>query len=99
MHTHVQTKQPIRFQKRVLSGSDCDCPIIAAVQVLAQQEHLERSEQIRMEHELHKQLVAERAQARYRKHFDICRGILGQIVDLATKAGEYRLLTSKYLCS
>ncbi|KAK9975283.1 hypothetical protein ABG768_023336 [Culter alburnus] len=65
--------------------------------VLAQQERLERSEQIRMEHELHKQLVAERAQARYRKHFDFCRGILGQIVDLATKAGEYRLLTSNLI--
>ncbi|KAI2665003.1 Sperm flagellar protein 2 [Labeo rohita] len=62
--------------------------------VLAQQERLERSEEIRMEHELHKQLVAERAQARYRKHSDICREILGQIVDLATKAGEYRLLTA-----
>ncbi|XP_077097866.1 sperm flagellar protein 2 isoform X4 [Siphateles boraxobius] len=65
--------------------------------VLAQQERLERSEQIRMEHELHKQLVAERLQARCRKHFDICRGILGQIVDLATKAGEYRLLTSNLI--
>ncbi len=73
------------------------CPFIAVVQVLAQQERLERSEEIRMERELHKQLVAERAQAHYRKHFDICRGILEQIVDLATKAGEYRLLTAKYL--
>lgn len=81
-----------------MRGLDHDCPITAAVQVLAQQERLERSEQIRIEHELHKQLVAEHVQARYRKHFDICRGILGQIVDLATKAGEYRLLTSKYLC-
>ncbi|CAM4546278.1 unnamed protein product [Leuciscus chuanchicus] len=65
--------------------------------VLAQQERLERSEQIRIEHELHKQLLAERVQARYRKHFDFCRGILGQIVDLATKAGEYRLLTSNLI--
>ncbi|XP_050965216.1 sperm flagellar protein 2 isoform X2 [Labeo rohita] len=65
--------------------------------VLAQQERLERSEEIRMEHELHKQLVAERAQARYRKHSDICREILGQIVDLATKAGEYRLLTANLI--
>ncbi|XP_067295685.1 sperm flagellar protein 2 isoform X2 [Pseudorasbora parva] len=62
--------------------------------VLARQERLERSEQIKMEQELHKQLAAERAQARCRKHSDICRGILGQIVDLATKAGEYRLLTA-----
>uniref|UniRef100_A0A9J7YVX3 Sperm flagellar 2 n=1 Tax=Cyprinus carpio carpio TaxID=630221 RepID=A0A9J7YVX3_CYPCA len=65
--------------------------------VLAQQERLERSEEIRMERELHKQLVAERAQARYRKHFEICRGILEQIVDLATKAGEYRLLTANLI--
>uniref|UniRef100_A0A8C2DVL8 Sperm flagellar 2 n=1 Tax=Cyprinus carpio TaxID=7962 RepID=A0A8C2DVL8_CYPCA len=65
--------------------------------VLALQERLERSEEIRMERELHKQLVAERAQARYRKHFEICRGILEQIVDLATKAGEYRLLTANLI--
>ncbi len=88
-------KYTSEYQKKFLSG--LDCPIIAIVQVLAQQELLERSEEIRMERELHKQLVAERAQARYRKHFDICRGILEQIVDLATKAGEYRLLTAKYL--
>ncbi|XP_051981958.1 sperm flagellar protein 2-like isoform X1 [Xyrauchen texanus] len=65
--------------------------------VLARQEHLEHSEEIRMERELHKRLAAERAQAGYRKHFDICREILGQIVDLATKAGEYRLLTSNLI--
>ncbi|XP_051552291.1 sperm flagellar protein 2 [Myxocyprinus asiaticus] len=65
--------------------------------VLARQEHLERSEEIRMEREQHKRLAAERAQAGYRKHFDICREILGQIVDLATKAGEYRLLTSNLI--
>ncbi|KAK2910926.1 hypothetical protein Q8A67_003059 [Cirrhinus molitorella] len=65
--------------------------------ILAQQERLERSEEIRMEHELHKQLVAERTQARHRKHSDICREILGQIVDLATKAGEYRLLTANLI--
>uniref|UniRef100_A0A671QSM5 Sperm flagellar 2 n=1 Tax=Sinocyclocheilus anshuiensis TaxID=1608454 RepID=A0A671QSM5_9TELE len=51
----------------------------------------------RTERELHKQLVADRVQARYRKHFDTCRGILGQIVDLATKAGEYRLLTANLI--
>ncbi|XP_052413327.1 sperm flagellar protein 2 [Carassius gibelio] len=65
--------------------------------VLSQQERLERSEEISIQRELHKQLVAERAQARYRKHFDICRGILEQIVDLATKAGEYRLLTANLI--
>lgn len=68
----------------------------SVLQVLMRQGRLERSEEIRMERELHKRLADERAQARYRKHFDICRGILGQIVDLTTKVGEYRLLTDKY---
>lgn len=91
VHTHTHTRYQKKFEWSWW------CPIIAIVQVLAQQERLERSEEISIQRELHKQLVAERAQARYRKHFDICRGILEQIVDLATKAGEYRLLTAKYL--
>ncbi|XP_056603378.1 sperm flagellar protein 2 [Triplophysa dalaica] len=65
--------------------------------VLLREEHLERSEEIHMERQLHKRLASERAQARYQKHFHICRGILGQIVDLSTKVGEYRLLTDNLI--
>ncbi|KAA0717472.1 Sperm flagellar protein 2 [Triplophysa tibetana] len=65
--------------------------------VLLREERLERSEEIHVEQQLHKRLAAERAQARYQKHFHICRGILGQIVDLSTKVGEYRLLTDNLI--
>lgn len=54
---------------------------------------------MRRERELHDQIAAERAQARYHKHFLFCREALEQVVDLATKAGEYRLLSGRYaLC-
>ncbi|XP_062873649.1 sperm flagellar protein 2 [Trichomycterus rosablanca] len=61
---------------------------------LLQQDRLDRADELRKERELHEHLAAERAQSRFLKHFNICRGILEQIVDLATRTGEYRLLTS-----
>ncbi|KAJ8262653.1 hypothetical protein COCON_G00151100 [Conger conger] len=60
---------------------------------LTQEAQRERAEEMRREMELHDQIAAERAQERYRKHFLFCREVLEQIVDLATKAGEYRVLT------
>uniref|UniRef100_A0A3Q0RAG0 Calponin-homology (CH) domain-containing protein n=1 Tax=Amphilophus citrinellus TaxID=61819 RepID=A0A3Q0RAG0_AMPCI len=60
---------------------------------LAQQAKLDRPEEIKKELEFCKRAAAERAQRKYKKHFESCKGILEQIVDLATKAGEYRLLT------
>lgn len=67
------------------------------VQALARQAKLERAEEIRKELEFCNRIAAERAQSRYKKHFVICKDILEQIVDLATKVGEYRLLTEKYV--
>uniref|UniRef100_A0A672J1U1 Sperm flagellar 2 n=1 Tax=Salarias fasciatus TaxID=181472 RepID=A0A672J1U1_SALFA len=64
---------------------------------LAQQAKLERAEEIRMELEFCQRMAAERAQGRYKKHFNICKDILEQIVDLATKMGEYRLLTGNLI--
>lgn len=46
---------------------------------------------------MHDRIAAERAQARYQKHYDFCKEVLEQVVDLATKAGEYRLFTAKYV--
>lgn len=63
------------------------------VQALAQQAKLERAEEIRKELEFFNRIAAERSQIRYQKHLLICEDILEQIVDLATKVGEYRLLT------
>ncbi|XP_030647562.1 sperm flagellar protein 2 [Chanos chanos] len=60
---------------------------------LARHADLEHAEERQRELELHNKTAAERALQRYRKHSDICKNILEQIVDLATKAGEYRLLT------
>lgn len=67
------------------------------VQILAQQAKLERAEEIRKDLEFSHKMVAERAQTRHKKHFAICKDILEQIVDLALKVGEYRLLTEKYV--
>lgn len=67
------------------------------VQALAQQAKLERAEEIRKELEFYNRIAAERAQTRYKTHFAICKDILEQIVDLALKVGEYRLLTEKYV--
>uniref|UniRef100_A0A674CPG7 Sperm flagellar 2 n=1 Tax=Salmo trutta TaxID=8032 RepID=A0A674CPG7_SALTR len=64
---------------------------------LAHQASLDHAEETRKEIEVHDRIATERAQARYRKHSDSCREILEQIVDLATKAGEYRLLTGNLI--
>ncbi|XP_060739430.1 sperm flagellar protein 2 [Tachysurus vachellii] len=64
---------------------------------LLQQDKINREVELCKERELHKRLIAERAQSKHRKHLNTCREILEQIVDLATKAGEYRLLTSNLI--
>ncbi|RXM91417.1 Sperm flagellar protein 2 [Acipenser ruthenus] len=64
---------------------------------LAKQEKIDYMEQTRKEIELHDAIAAEYAAARYRKHFDICQDVLNQIIDLVTKAGEYRELTHNLL--
>ncbi|NXB50519.1 SPEF2 protein, partial [Leucopsar rothschildi] len=61
---------------------------------LAKQETIDNEEQITREREHHKKIAAERAQARYKKHYSICWEMIGQIVDLSTKVGEYRQLTN-----
>ncbi|KAL2294194.1 hypothetical protein Nmel_007918, partial [Mimus melanotis] len=61
---------------------------------LAKQETIDNEEQITREREHHKKIAAERAQARYKKHYSICWEMIGQIIDLSTKVGEYRQLTN-----
>lgn len=75
-------------------------PLISSsglVQALAQHAKLERAESIKKEMELCNRCSAERAQSKYKKHFASCKEIVEQIVDLATKIGEYRLITGKYV--
>ncbi|XP_029019066.1 sperm flagellar protein 2 isoform X3 [Betta splendens] len=59
---------------------------------LAQQAKLDFAENIRKELELFNKTATERSQIKHQKHFKTCKDILEQIVDLATKVGEYRLL-------
>ncbi|CAK6950682.1 sperm flagellar protein 2 [Scomber scombrus] len=64
---------------------------------LARQVKLDHADEIRKELEFCNRIAAERAQSRYKKHFKNCNGILEQMMDLATKVGEYRLLTGNLI--
>ncbi|NWZ62372.1 SPEF2 protein, partial [Acrocephalus arundinaceus] len=61
---------------------------------LAKQETIDDEEQITREREHHKKIAAERAKARYKKHYSVCWEMISQIIDLSTKVGEYRQLTN-----
>ncbi|MED6245522.1 hypothetical protein ATANTOWER_004338 [Ataeniobius toweri] len=73
------------------------CFSLCMTQVLAQRAKLARDEEMKKELELCNRIAAEHAQSRHREHFDSWLDVLGQIVDLATKVGEYHLLTGKYV--
>ncbi|XP_062368778.1 sperm flagellar protein 2 [Cinclus cinclus] len=64
---------------------------------LAKEETIDNEEQITREREHHKKITAERAQACYKKHYSVCWEIIGQIIDLSTKVGEYRQLTNNHV--
>ncbi|XP_077377260.1 sperm flagellar protein 2 isoform X2 [Festucalex cinctus] len=64
---------------------------------LTRQAQLDRAEEIQLELEFCKKMAAEYARNRSKKHFENCKEILEQIVDLATRVGEYRLLTSNLI--
>ncbi|KAM7019131.1 sperm flagellar protein 2 [Tautogolabrus adspersus] len=65
--------------------------------VLARQAKSDGAEEIRKELELCSRMSAERAQSRHKKHFMVCKDIVEHLVDLATKVGEYRLLTGNLI--
>ncbi|XP_005528036.1 PREDICTED: sperm flagellar protein 2 [Pseudopodoces humilis] len=76
-----------RRQKEFLEALDREA-------ALAKQETIDNEEQITREREHHMKIAAERAQARYKKHYSICWEMIDQIIDLSTKIGEYRQLTN-----
>lgn len=67
------------------------------VQALASQAKLDHAEEMKKEIEMCQKIAAERSQNKYDKHFAICKDIMGQMVDFATKVEEYRQLTGKYV--
>ena len=48
---------------------------------------------LKAEQDRRRQLFQERAKENYQKHYNICRNILNQFVDLSIKMGDYRKLT------
>ena len=56
---------------------------------------LEYIEQTKKDQELHDKITAERAEAKYKKHYEMCSEIMDNMVDFTTKIGEYRELTNK----
>lgn len=56
---------------------------------------LEYIEQTKNDLDLHNKIMAERAEQRYKKHYDMSSDILSDIVDFSTKVAEYRELTNK----
>ncbi|CAG5136742.1 unnamed protein product, partial [Candidula unifasciata] len=61
---------------------------------IAAQHKLEYAEQIKADQELHDQIAAQRAELRYRRHYDICAGIVNDILDFSSIVVEYRELTN-----
>ncbi|KAM3867441.1 sperm flagellar protein 2 [Diretmus argenteus] len=64
---------------------------------LARQDKLDHAEELTKQIKLRNKIDEERAQKRYKKNCKSCREVLEQIVDLATKVGEYRLLTGNLI--
>lgn len=56
---------------------------------------LEYEEQTKKDQELHDKIAAERAEARYTKHYESCNEVVNQLVDFTCKVAEYRELTEK----
>ena len=65
------------------------------VQEMARLAKQEYEEQTRKDQELHDQIAAERAEAKYKKHYETCHDVVDQILDFAGKVAEYRELTNK----
>ncbi|XP_075697993.1 sperm flagellar protein 2 [Rhinoderma darwinii] len=64
---------------------------------LLKQAKLDREEEIRKVQELYGQIAAERAEARYKKHYSTCQAVVSQIVDMVTKIEEYKELTNRLI--
>lgn len=68
---------------------------LSLLQELARLAKEEYAEQTKKDQELHDKIAAERAEARYRKHYDMSNEVVNQICDFACKVAEYRELTDK----
>jgi hypothetical protein len=58
---------------------------------------LEYTDQAKKDKELHDIIAAERAAARYKENYELCKNIINQIIDFTCKVGEYRNLTDNLI--
>ncbi|CAL9693112.1 unnamed protein product [Knipowitschia caucasica] len=61
------------------------------------EEKLTNAGKKQMELDLHNKLISAQKQKKYMKHFNVCKDIMLQIVDLASKAGDYRQDTGRLI--
>ncbi|XP_036602308.1 sperm flagellar protein 2 [Trichosurus vulpecula] len=97
---HVRHEKEVLWQNRVFREKQYEERRLKDFQdaldreaALARQAKLEHEEQAQKQVEIHEQITAERAQARYKKHYSMCAEILDHIIDFSTKITEYRSLT------
>lgn len=84
----------IKFQKHSLSVLG-EFYLLFSIQEMARLAKLEYEEQTKKDQELHDKIAAERAEARYTKHYESCNEVVNQLVDFTCKVAEYRELTEK----
>ncbi|XP_062984233.1 sperm flagellar protein 2-like [Elgaria multicarinata webbii] len=101
---HVRHEKEVMWQNRIYREKQFEERRLKEFQealdreaALAEQEKIELEEQALKEKQLHEKLAAERAEARYRKHYGICWEVVEQIIDLVNKIGEYRTLTNNLI--
>jgi hypothetical protein len=66
-------------------------------QELARLAKLEYMDQARKDKEWHDLIAADRAAAKYKDNYEMCKAIVLQTFDLTCKAGEYRNLTDNLI--
>jgi hypothetical protein len=64
---------------------------------LARLAKLDFADQAKKDKELHDLIAADRAEAKYKRHYEMCDDIMGQIFDLSYKVAEYRELTDNFI--
>uniref|UniRef100_A0A4X2LC40 Calponin-homology (CH) domain-containing protein n=1 Tax=Vombatus ursinus TaxID=29139 RepID=A0A4X2LC40_VOMUR len=97
---HVRHEKEVLWQNRIFREKQYEERRLKDFQdaldreaALARQAKIEYEEQAQKEIEIHERITAERAQARYKKHYTMCAEILDHIIDFSTKVAEYRDLT------
>ncbi|KAM6224376.1 sperm flagellar protein 2 [Rhynchocyon petersi] len=101
---HVRHEKEVLWQNRIFREKQYEERRLKDFQdaldreaALAKQAKIDFEEQALREKAVHEHIAAERAQARYQKHYLLCAEILDHILDLSTKVADYRMLTDNLI--